>query len=98
MARELCIPPAALNDPDSFELVRVWAADEAQHVTIVPNLTGGPSNFGALLADLARHGARLYSQRENISTLEALEKILSRMSRELKEQGRNVVGSIGHDA
>ena len=98
MARELDIPPAALEDPESFELVRVWAADEVQHVTIVPNLTGGPSNFGALLADLARHGARLYSQRENISTLEALEKILSRMNKEIREQGRNVTGSIGHDA
>jgi hypothetical protein len=98
MTRELDIPPAALKDPDSFELIRVWAADDAQHVTIIPNLTGGPSNFGALLADLARHGARLYSQKENISILEALEKITSRMSRELKEQGRNITGSIGHDA
>jgi len=98
MARELDIPPAASKDPESFELIRVWAADEAQHVTIIPNLTGGPSNFGALLADLARHGARLYSQRENISIVEALDKILSRMRKELKDQGRNVVGSIGHDA
>jgi uncharacterized protein DUF5076 len=98
MTRELDIPPAALKDPASFELIRVWAADDAQHVTIIPNLTGGPSNFGALLADLARHGARLYSQKENISILEALEKTTSYMSRELKEQGRNITGSIGHDA
>jgi hypothetical protein len=98
MARELDIPPAALKDAESFELIRVWAADQAQHVTMIPSLTGGPGNFGALLADLARHGARLYSQRENISLLEALEKILSRMSKELKEQGRNVIGCIGHDA
>jgi len=98
VARELDIPPAALKDPGSFELIRVWAADEVQHVTIVPNLTGGPSNFGALLADLARHGARLYSQTENIAIVEALEKILSRMNKELREQSRNVAGSIGHDA
>lgn len=98
MARELDIPPAALKDAESFELIRVWAADEVQHVTIIPNLTGGPSNFGALLADLARHGARLYSQKENISMLEALEEILSRMNKELQEQRRNIAGSIGHDA
>jgi hypothetical protein len=98
MPRELDIPPAALKDPESFELIRVWAADQAQHVTMIPNLTGGPSNFGALLADLARHGARLYSQKENIPMVEALDKILSRMSRELREQSRNVTGSIGYDA
>jgi hypothetical protein len=98
MPQELVIPPEALTDPDSFELIRVWAANEAQHVTIIPNLTGGASNFGALLADLVMHGARLYSQRENISLIEAKEKIVSRVNKELKEQNRNVSGSIGHDA
>jgi len=98
MTRELEIPPAALDDPESFELIRVWAADGAQHVTILPDLTGGPANFGALLADLARHGARLYSQRENISRLDALEKIVSRMSREIRDQDRDITGSIGLDA
>jgi hypothetical protein len=48
--------------------------------------SGGASNFGALLADLARHGARLYSRREGTEIRAALEVILSRMTKELKLQ------------
>ena len=98
MPLELEIPPKALKDPDSFELLRVWAADGSQHVTIIPNFDGGCENFGALVADLIRHGARLYSQRENIEVRESLERIVAAMRRELNEQSNTITGSIGHDA
>jgi hypothetical protein len=98
MPRELPIPPMAAEDEASFELIRVWASRNKQHVTIVPNFTGGAANFGGMLADLARHGARLYSQREGIEIRAALEIILSRMSKELRRQGNNLEGHIGYDA
>jgi hypothetical protein len=98
MPLELEIPPKAIDDPDSFELIRVWAASGSQHVTIIPNFGGGCENFGALVADLIRHGARLYSQRENIELRESLERIVAAMRRELTEQGNTITGSIGHDA
>jgi hypothetical protein len=37
---ELPIPPVALEDNNSFELLRVWAAFEEQHVSIHPGLNG----------------------------------------------------------
>ena len=98
MPRELPIPPTAAEDQASFEIIRVWASQNKQHVTIIPNFTGGASNFGALLADLARHGARLYSQREGVEIRAALEVILSRMTKELKRQDNNLEGHIGYDA
>jgi hypothetical protein len=98
MALELEIPPKALDDPDSFELIRVWAAGGSQHVTIIPNFDGGCENFGCLVADLIRHGARLYSQRENLELRESLERIVAAMRRELTEQNSTITGSIGHDA
>lgn len=73
--RELVIPPVAEEDPESFELVRVWAAYGDQHVTIKSTLQGEAQDFGEMLVDLARHGANLYSQREGVSFTEALKRI-----------------------
>ncbi len=70
--RALIIPPAAEGDPESFELLRLWAANGELHVVVESSLDGGPEDFGGMLADLARHGALLYSQREGISPLDAL--------------------------
>lgn len=98
MPEELDIPDAVHNDPDAFELLRVWAADGEQHVTISAQLRGEAADFGVLIADLVQHGARLYSQREGLTVRNALELILSGIRKELKEQTHGVTGSIGHDA
>jgi hypothetical protein len=47
--RELIIPPVALKDKDSFELLRVWAAFKEQHVTIHSGLNGNAGEFGFLI-------------------------------------------------
>jgi hypothetical protein len=98
MADELPIPAEVLKDPDSFEIIRVWAAHGEQFVTLQTGFAGGPSNFGGMLADLIQHGARLYSQRENIAVFEALEQIVSGMRDELRRQTHEITGSIAHDA
>ncbi len=64
MGSELLIPPAVHDDPDAFEILRVWAACGEQHVSIHSGLKGGAEGFGIMLADLARHGALLYSERD----------------------------------
>jgi hypothetical protein len=98
VARELPIPGEVLSDPESFEIIRVWAAHGEQFVTIESGFTGGPTNFGYMVADLIQHGARLYSQRENIPVREALERIVVGMRKELTHQNHEIKGSIGHDA
>ena len=71
---ELQIPPEAKKDKSSFELLRVWAAFNQQHVTINSALNGNSNDFGYLLAELALHGSKLYARRFNISEIEALKK------------------------
>lgn len=91
---QLMIPPQAEKDPNSFELLRVWAANEEQHVSIHSGLNGGASEFGYMLAQLAHHGANLYSQRDHISKSKALSQILKGFQKEIKKNTGEPTGGI----
>ncbi len=91
---ELSIPPEAESDPESFEILRVWAARRHQHVTIHPDLNGGASGFGYMLAQLAHHGANLHAQREGISKSEVFSTILDAFRAEIKNNTGDAEGSI----
>jgi len=51
----LDIPPAAQRDKASFEVLRVWIAEQGQHVSIRSGAWEDPFAWGIVLADLARH-------------------------------------------
>jgi hypothetical protein len=51
----LSIPPAAQRDKASFEVLRVWIAEQGQHVSIRSGAWEDPFAWGIVLADLARH-------------------------------------------
>jgi len=53
--KTLAIPPAALRDKASFEVMRVWIAEQGQHVSIQSGAWEDPFAWGIVLADLARH-------------------------------------------
>jgi len=53
----LTIPPAAQRDKASFEVMRVWIAEQGQHVSISSGAWEDPFAWGIVLADLARHVA-----------------------------------------
>ncbi len=91
---ELDIPQAALKDKNSFEIMRVWAAFEEQHVAIHSGLNGTAKEFGFLLAELALHGSKLYSERDNKSELEALKEILDGFNAEIINESGNPTGNI----
>lgn len=91
---ELLIPPIALKDPDSFEILRVWAAFKEQHVSIHSNLNGSARDFGYLLAQLAIHGSKLYAQRNNRMEEDMLAEILQGFNDEIKYKTGNASGSI----
>jgi uncharacterized protein DUF5076 len=61
-SHELPIPPPALKDAKSRELVRVWAASGKQHISLATGLWDDPATWGIMLVDLARHLARAYKQ------------------------------------
>ena len=90
---ELAIPGPTESDPKAFELLRVWAAHGEQHVSIHPDLHGGPEGFGYMLAQLARHGALLYGQREGMSPIDALKLVKQGFDREW-DQGNWPTGKI----
>lgn len=91
---ELIIPPLAKEDPNSFELIRVWAANGEQHVTIHSELQGDESDFGYMLADLAIHGSYLYSERYGRPIKEVKKRILDALIRELEEGTDKRTGGI----
>jgi hypothetical protein len=91
---ELIIPPAVLNDPDAFEILRVWAAHEQEHVSIHSELNGGAYEFGEMLGKLAKHGMSLYSQRFNKSSRETLQKIIDGFENEISSTSDDVQGEI----
>ena len=48
-------PPAATKDKAAFELLRVWVAEQGQHVSLRSGAWEDPFAWGIVLADLARH-------------------------------------------
>jgi hypothetical protein len=73
--QELPVPPAALSDAKSRELVRVWAAAGKQHVSLATGLWADPAAWGIMLVDLARHVARAYEQSQGLAQDVALARI-----------------------
>jgi len=67
--KQLEIPAAALKDKASFELLRVWVAEQAQQITLRPGIWQEPSAWGVMLADLARSIVKVHA--ENDEELEA---------------------------
>ncbi len=90
---ELKIPDEALKDEEAFELLRVWAAFEQQHVTIHSGLNGNAKNFGFLLAELALHASKLYAERFKTDELEMLKEILDGFNDEIINESGNPSGN-----
>lgn len=91
---ELKIPNAAIEDENSFELLRVWAAFEEQHVSIHSGLNGNTKDFGFLLAELALHASKLYSERSQVDEHSMLKEILDGFNNEIINGSGNPSGSI----
>ena len=61
----LRIPAAAIKDPRSLEVLRVWIANGEQHVALQFGMWEEPAAWGLLLADLARHIAGAHAQHDD---------------------------------
>jgi hypothetical protein len=73
----LDIPPAAQRDKASFEVMRVWIAQQSQHVSIRSGAWEDPFAWGIVLADLARHIALAHElQGEAVDKDAFLERLL----------------------
>jgi ABC-type uncharacterized transport system YnjBCD substrate-binding protein len=62
--KQLAIPKAAAQDAASFELLRVWVAQQAQQITLRPGIWEDPSAWGVMLADLARNIVQVHVEHD----------------------------------
>jgi hypothetical protein len=81
---ELVPPPSAIEDAMSFEIARVWVANEAQHVRLRVGVWPDPAAWGIVLADLARHVALAYHHAEDHDVEQVLERVLAGFQTELE--------------
>ena len=71
------LPAAAQRDKASFEVLRVWIAEQGQHVSIRSGAWEDPFAWGIVLADLARHIALSHEMQDAKVDKEAfLERLL----------------------
>ncbi|MEG3149254.1 DUF5076 domain-containing protein [Sphingomonas sp. ZT3P38] len=84
LQEQLEIPGATGTDKDAFEILRVWIANEQQHVSLRTGVWEDPAAWGLMLADLARHIANAYHQQEGYAVSAALKRIKEGLDAELE--------------
>ena len=92
--KELTIPPAAYKDAASAEVLRVWIANQQQHVTLLYDAWEDPGVWGIFLADLARHVVNAFEQKELGDPEELLVRIRALFNAELDSPTDTAKGSI----
>ena len=94
-SRSLSIPPAAERDKASFEVMRVWIAEQGQHVSIQSGAWEDPFAWGIVLADLARHIALAHQmQNMKIDPEAFLERLLEGFQAEIDDPTDEPEGEI----
>jgi hypothetical protein len=73
--KELTIPDVAKTDTQSVEVLRVWLANQQQHITMRTAVFEDPAAWGLFLCDLARHIANAYNLEHGLN----FEKTLARV-------------------
>ena len=64
MEKQLAVPDAAQKDAASFELIRVWIAQQSQQITLRPGVWQEPAAWGVMLADLARNIVQVHVEHD----------------------------------
>jgi hypothetical protein len=72
-ANNLSIPPDAISDPHSVEMVRAWIANSALHCCLQVGVwSDKPGAWGILLADIARHVANAMEEEQGAEVSETI--------------------------
>ncbi len=95
--KSLSIPPVAQRDKASFEVLRVWIAEQGQHVSIRSGAWEDPFAWGIVLADLARHIALAHEMQDKSVDKDAfLERLLEGFSAEIDNPTDEPEGEVTH--
>ncbi len=91
----LDIPAAAQRDKASFEVMRVFIAEQGQHVSIQSGAWEDPFAWGIVLADLARHIAHAHQMQNSKTDPDAfLERLLEGFQAEIDNPTDEPEGEI----
>ncbi len=93
-SNQLRVPDAARNDRKSFELLRVWIANQEQHISLRAGIWDDPVAWGMMLADLAGHIADSFEQGAGLDRSEALDRIREGFEAELESPGGEISGTL----
>jgi len=93
------IPPAALRDQNSVEMLRVWVAEHQLHCSLKIGMYRQMKiqeevAWGTILADAARHIARALSEEGEESESTLLRKIVDQLNAELDTPSSAVTGGF----
>ena len=88
-------PPAVARDKAAFELLRVWVAEEGQHVSLRSGAWDDPFAWGIVLADLARHIVQAEAlQKRGVDKDAFLERLLEGFHAEIESPTDEAEGEI----
>ncbi len=62
--KQLAIPTVAQKDAASFELIRIWVAQQSQQISLRPGVWEDPAGWGVMLADLARNIVQVHAEND----------------------------------
>lgn len=94
------IPPAALQDPNAVEMLRVWVAAGQLHCALKVGMyrdgmgIDEEAAWGTILADAARHIARALQRDGHVSETESLAKLVSHFNDELAAPSSELRGGF----
>jgi hypothetical protein len=91
---ELQVPPGAESDAESFELIRLWVANEHEHVSLRAGVWEDAGAWGLLLADLARHAATAEAQTSDGDPDEILRRIMYAFESEMASPTEEAEGEL----
>jgi hypothetical protein len=80
---ELPPPPQAFSD-EAQEVLRAWVVDGGLHVSMMKSFDD-PMVWGVLLADVARHAARIYAEEDGQTEEEVAARIASVFRAEISQ-------------
>lgn len=96
------IPPAALRDENSIEMLRVWVAEQKLHCSLMVGMYRDGMKipeeqaWGVILADVSRHLANAINTKYGTDHNESIEKIKQSFLKELMKPTSKAEGGFSN--
>lgn len=98
--QERSIPPAALEDPNSVEMLRVWIASKSLHCSMKVGMYSESTKipeahaWGMILSDVIRHLSRAMREMSGVPERETEESVIRSLLREIGDPTTAVEGNV----